>query len=120
HQLFATGGDDYLWSPGSLVSDPTIHNPSTTLQQDQSFVVRVTDFAGCIGYDTIFIKVYEGPAYYVPNAFTPNGDGLNDIFRPVPVGIVTTDYFRIFNRYGQLVYETTQWMKGWDGRYQGI
>jgi gliding motility-associated-like protein len=68
---------------------------------------------------SIFIKVYEGPLYYLPNAFTPNGDGLNDIFRPTPVGIKSTAYFRVFNRYGLLMFETRQWMAGWDGTIQG-
>ena len=63
--------------------------------------------------------MYNGPTYYVPNAFSPNGDGLNDIFRPIPVGISNTQYFRIFNRYGETVFQTNQWLKGWDGTYNG-
>jgi gliding motility-associated-like protein len=81
--------------------------------------LQVTDFAGCIGYDTVFIKVYNGPTYYVPNAFSPNGDGLNDVFRAVPSGIVRTEYFRIFNRYGNLVFDTREYLKGWDGSFLG-
>ncbi|RYE22168.1 MAG: T9SS type B sorting domain-containing protein [Sphingobacteriales bacterium] len=119
HQLFSSGGQDYLWSPAGPLNSATAQNPLATLQADQKFVVRVTDFAGCIGYDTVFIKVYKGPAYYIPNAFTPNGDGLNDIFRPVPAGIVRTEYFRIFNRYGETIFETRQYMKGWDGSFKG-
>jgi len=56
----------------------------------------------------------------LPNAFSPNGDGINDIFRPIPAGIVSTDWFRIFSRYGTLVFETSQWMKGWDGNFKGV
>ncbi len=119
HQLFSSGGQDYLWSPAGPLNSATARNPLATLQADQKFVVRVTDFAGCIGYDTVFVKVYKGPAYYVPNAFTPNGDGLNDVFRPVPAGIARTEYFRIFNRYGETIFETNQYMKGWDGTYKG-
>ncbi|RYE14226.1 MAG: T9SS type B sorting domain-containing protein, partial [Sphingobacteriales bacterium] len=119
HQLVATGGDDYLWTPSAPLNNATLQNPLATLQDDQKFVVRVTDFAGCIGYDTVFVKVYAGPAYYIPNAFTPNGDGLNDVFRPIPAGIARTEYFRIFNRYGETVFETNQFMKGWDGTFKG-
>jgi len=54
----------------------------------------------------------------VPNAFTP-GSGTNNIFRPVCVGIVGLTYFRVYNRWGQLVYETTQIGDGWDGRIDG-
>ena len=71
------------------------------------------------GFDSVFVQVYNGPNYYVPNAFSPNGDGLNDIFRAIPVGIVSTDWFRVFNRFGQLVFETNQWLKGWDGKFKG-
>ncbi|MFT3981010.1 MAG: gliding motility-associated C-terminal domain-containing protein [Ferruginibacter sp.] len=119
HQLTATGGSNYLWTPSAPLNNAAIYNPLATLQQDQKFVVRVTDFAGCIGYDTVFVKVYVGPAYYIPNAFTPNGDGLNDVFRPIPVGVARTEYFRIFNRYGETIFETNQWMKGWDGTFKG-
>ena len=119
HQLFASGGDDYLWSPAGPLNNATAQNPLATLTGDQKFIVRVTDFAGCIGYDTVFVKVYAGPAYYIPNAFTPNGDGLNDVFRPVPAGIARTEYFRIFNRFGETIFETNQYMKGWDGTYKG-
>lgn len=119
HQMFATGGDEYLWTPAGPLSNASAQNPLATLNTDQKFVVRVTDFAGCIGYDTVFIKVYAGPAYYIPNAFTPNGDGLNDVFRPIPAGIARTQYFRIFNRFGEVIFETNQFMKGWDGTYKG-
>ncbi|MEX1201661.1 MAG: gliding motility-associated C-terminal domain-containing protein, partial [Ferruginibacter sp.] len=119
HQLFGSGGDEYLWSPSASLNSPFAQNPLATLQNDTKFVLQVTDFAGCIGYDTVFIKVYNGPTYYVPNAFSPNGDGLNDVFRAVPSGIVKTEYFRIFNRYGNLIFDTREFLKGWDGSFQG-
>jgi gliding motility-associated-like protein len=55
----------------------------------------------------------------VPNAFTPNGDGKNDIFKPTYIGITSLKYFRVFNRNGQLVFETNQQVKGWDGNIHG-
>lgn len=119
HQLTATGGTQYVWSPTGPLSSPFSPTPLATITEDTKFTVVVTDIAGCVGYDTVFLKAYEGPAYYLPNAFTPNGDGLNDIFRAVPVGIAKTEWFRIFNRYGDLVFETNQWLKGWDGNYRG-
>ena len=119
HQLFGSGGDEYVWSPSAPLNSPFAQNPLATLQNDTKFILQVTDFAGCIGYDTVFIKVYNGPTYYVPNAFSPNGDGLNDVFRAVPSGIVRTEYFRIFNRYGNLIFDTREFLKGWDGNFQG-
>ncbi|MEO6539911.1 MAG: gliding motility-associated C-terminal domain-containing protein [Ferruginibacter sp.] len=119
HQLQATGGVDYVWSPTGPLDNPFIANPLATLYNDTYFHVLVTDAIGCTDDDDVFIKVYEGPMYYLPNAFSPNGDGLNDIFFPTPVGIRSTDYFRVFDRYGALMYETRQWMQGWDGTIKG-
>ena len=119
HQLFGSGGVSYLWSPSFPLNLATAQNPLATLNNDQEFILQVTDIAGCIGYDTVFIQAYQGPNYYVPNAFSPNGDGLNDVFRAVPVGMAKTEWFRVFNRYGQLVFETSQWLKGWDGKWKG-
>lgn len=119
YQLNATGGSQFSWIPSSMLNNPFISNPLATLSIDTRFIVTVTDIAGCVGIDTVFVKAYNGPTYYMPNAFSPNGDGLNEIFRAVPVGIVSTDYFRIFNRYGELIFETNQWLKGWDGTYMG-
>jgi gliding motility-associated-like protein len=61
--------------------------------------------------------VYKDIGFYVPKAFTPNGDGTNDIFRPIPVSISSIEYFRIYNRFGNKVFETTNVYMGWDGRF---
>ncbi len=119
HQLFGSGGSQYLWSPAAPLNNASTANPIATLNADTRFTLIVEDVIGCFGYDTVFIKVYDGPAYYVPTAFTPNGDGRNDIFRAVPSGVVSTEYFRVFDRWGKLVFETSKWLKGWDGTYQG-
>lgn len=119
HQLLATGGVSYEWSPSASLNLSNVQTPLATLDHDQMFHVTVTDVAGCVGSDDVFVQVYPGPAYHVPTAFSPNGDGLNDVFRVIPAGIAYTDWFRIFNRYGQLVFATNQWLKGWDGTYQG-
>ncbi len=120
HQLHGSGGINYLWSsPTATFNNPLSQNPTTVLNNDANIFLQVKDAAGCIGYDSVFIKVYEGPKYYVPTAFSPNGDGLNDVFRVIPSGIATTVYFRVFNRYGQLVFETNQFLKGWDGTFNG-
>ncbi|MEP7106940.1 MAG: gliding motility-associated C-terminal domain-containing protein, partial [Ferruginibacter sp.] len=120
HQLNATGGVNYNWSPGSLLNNPFIANPMATINQDSvMFIVTVRDIAGCVGYDTVWVKVFDAITYYVPNAFSPNGDGRNDFFKPIAAGILSTESFRIFNRYGEIVFDTNQWNKGWDGTYKG-
>ncbi|MGC4099748.1 T9SS type B sorting domain-containing protein [Ferruginibacter sp.] len=119
HQMSGSGGKYYLWSPAAPLNNPFIQKPQATLYNDTYFTLLVTDDIGCSKTDDIFIKVYKGPTYYIPNAFTPNGDGLNDVFTPVPVGISFTQYFAVYNRMGELVYLNNQWLKGWDGTYKG-
>jgi gliding motility-associated-like protein len=121
HQLLATGGINYAWQPSGFLNNSLIANPLATIYADSIlFTVIVRDAAGCVGYDTVKVRTYDGITYYVPNAFSPNGDLKNDIFRPIPVGVVTTEYFRVFNRYGQVMFETNQYLKGWDGTYKGV
>jgi gliding motility-associated-like protein len=120
HQLQATGGINYAWEPASLLNNPSVSNPLATITADSVlFTVRVTDAEGCTGFAAVKVRTLDGITYYVPNAFSPNGDGKNDLFKPIPVGIVATQFFRIFNRYGELVFETNQYLKGWDGTHRG-
>ncbi len=120
HQLQGSGATFYEWSsPTAIINNPFTKNPFAILNDDAVFYLKATDTIGCVGRDTVFIKAYNGPAYYIPTAFTPNGDGQNDIFRAIPVGFANTTYFRVFNRLGVLVFETNQYLKGWDGTYNG-
>jgi gliding motility-associated-like protein len=121
HKLHGRGGINYTWSSpaGIAITNPFSEYAFVTLNSDANIALKVTDAIGCEGYDNIFIKVYDGPTYYVPNTFSPNGDGLNDVFRPIAVGISTTLYFRVFNRFGELMFESNQWLKGWDGTFKG-
>jgi gliding motility-associated-like protein len=119
HQLFGSGGTSYLWSPAQPLDNPFFQNPKAVLSNDTYFTLLVTDAIGCTATDGVFVKVYDGPEYYLPNAFTPNGDGLNDVFRPIPSGMKSTVFFRVFNRTGLLVFETNKWMEGWDGKFKG-
>lgn len=121
HQLQGSGsGTQYLWSPANVLNNPSIQNPIAVLQNDTRFYLTVKDTLGCIGTGSVFIKVFKGPTYYVPNAFTPNGDGLNDVFKATAPGIKQTNYFRIFDRWGKLMFETREVTKGWDGRFLGM
>lgn len=119
HQLFGSGGVSYVWSPAGPLNNPFIQNPLAVLSNDTYFNLHVTDDIGCTADDGVFVKVYIGPEYHVPNAFTPNGDGLNDVFRPIPSGMRSTTFFRVYNRLGQLVFQTNEWLKGWDGTFKG-
>lgn len=119
HQLYGSGGLTYLWSPPNVLDNPLSPTPIATLKSDTRFVLIVVDNGGCVGTSSVLVKVYKGPTFYVPNAFTPNGDGLNDVFQATPPGIKSTDFFRIYNRFGQLIFEAKANNAGWDGTYMG-
>jgi gliding motility-associated-like protein len=118
-RLQASGGVRYLWSPPFLLDNPSVYNPQATISSDTEFIVEVKDNAGCVGYDTVKVVALAGISIYVPNAFSPNGDGINETFKPVASGIQSLDYFRIMNRYGEIVFETSQLGKGWNGMFKG-
>ena len=107
---------NYLWTPAIGLSNATIANPVATITADITYTVIATTVAGCKGQATVKLRVYDGPEIYVPTGFTPNADGKNDLFTPFPVGIKKYNYFRVFNRWGQVVFETTVFNKGWDGK----
>lgn len=113
----------YSWSPVTGLSNPNIPNPVLTVGpvgSDVLYQVIASTAAGCKGEGYVNLKVYKGPELYVPSAFTPNGDGLNDLFYPFPVGIKSINYFKVFNRWGQLLFSSTTLYKGWDGKLQGV
>ncbi len=117
--LHATGGLNYTWTPAAPLSDPAIANPVAILSATQTFTVKAFTPEGCESYDDVTVNIYKGPDIYLPNAFTPNGDSKNDVFRGTPVGIKQFNYLRVFNRWGQLIFSTSDYNKGWDGTWQG-
>lgn len=118
--LHATGGISYLWSPATWLNSDTIQSPLAFPQGNIRYTVTATSVNGCTASDFIDVTVYRiDPDMYVPNVFTPNGDGKNDIFRPILIGMKELHYFRVYNRFGQMVYSTTEIGKGWDGIYLG-
>ena len=123
-QLQATGGEQYSWSPETGLNNSSIANPIAMLDEridSIKYIVRVTGSGGCYAEDDIVVKVFKtAPNIFVPSAFTPNGDGKNDILRPITVGISTLYYFRVYNRWGQLLFSTNEFGKGWDGMYNGV
>lgn len=124
-QLYAvdinnSGISSYTWAPPYGLNNTHVANPVTTLDKDMIYTVTGTTPSGCEGSAQVKVKVFEGPEIYVPSAFTPNADGKNDILRPKPVGIKTPVYFRVYNRWGQLMFSSSNFDGGWDGTLQGI
>jgi gliding motility-associated-like protein len=118
-QLHGSGNGTYLWSPATGLSGVNIPNPVGQLDHDQDYLLTVTTVEGCVSTDLIRLKVMEGPAIYVPTGFTPNGDGKNDLLRPVYVGITQLEKFKVYNRWGQEVFSTKSMYDGWDGSIDG-
>lgn len=117
----ATGGNQYQWKPASYLNNPNIPNPVGTYPDITTIVytVDVASEAGCKGQDDIRVQVVGQAALTVPTAFTPNGDGLNDFIAPIAIGFSQLKYFRIFNRFGEMVFETKSFGEGWDGYLRG-
>lgn len=115
-----SGITSYLWSPVYGLNNSGIARPITTLDRDMVYMVTGKTASGCEGTATVSVKVFEGPEIFVPTAFTPNGDNTNDILRAKPIGIKAYNYFRIYNRWGQLMFNTTDFSKGWDGTINGL
>lgn len=120
-QLQASGGISYEWTPATGLNNPFISNPVATLTGTQiyTYILKAYTPRGCESFDTINIQVYQAPEIYLPNAFSPNDDALNDLYRGRAIGLREFKYLRIFNRYGQEVFSTADPQKGWDGTYKG-
>lgn len=122
-QFRATGGVAYEWSPAYALSSTNVADPVGIYDAPVDAIryrVLVYDEAGCVDSTSILVRVFKtGPEVFVPTAFTPNGDGRNDVLRPIAAGMQQIEYFRVFNRWGQLVFSTTRSGEGWDGRIGG-
>jgi gliding motility-associated-like protein len=105
--------DQYTWSTGGIASSIIIKQPGI-------YWLQVKDDNDCIGKDTIMVNPKDcGKGFFVPTAFTPNNDGKNDLLKPILLGNVVQYRFWIYNRWGELIFETTDLTKGWNGIYKG-
>ncbi len=118
-QLKGSGATYFSWDPPDHLNENDIPDPVAILSENQSYVMKAYTEEGCYALDTINIKVFKtAPDIFVPNAFTP-GKATNNVFRPIPVGISSLEFFRIYNRNGQLMFSTSTIGRGWDGTYAG-
>lgn len=112
----------YYWEPndGSL-DNPNINNPVATPRDSTTYTVYAMNAYGCKDTETVIINVDKSMGECIPSAFTPNGDGLNDVFRLCSMTYQRLVEFSVFNRWGQMVYHnTTDATKGWDGTWNGV
>ncbi len=120
-QLNATGSTIFNWTPNQWLNNPNISNPISLPQDNIEYIVMVSNSVGCFDVDTIRVHYYKViPGFFVPTAFSPNGDGVNDIIKPIALGLKSIDIFSIYNRWGQLIFTTSQIGEGWDGKFKGV
>jgi gliding motility-associated-like protein len=116
-----SGMSSYMWTPSELVVSPISQQTDATINEDIIFTLTVSDGI-CSRQDTVEIKVYEiiceDPYVFIPNAFSPNGDNENDVLYVRGIWIEKM-IFRIFDRWGELVFESTDVAYGWDGSFRG-
>ncbi len=112
-------GTSILWSPAISLDNDTSFSPVFKGASEQRYTIAITTNTGCVTTDTQQVKIVKQVEIYVANAFTPNHDGNNDYLRPILRGVKQVHYFKIFNRWGQIVYQSATDKPGWDGIYKG-
>jgi len=114
-----TNGTLFTWSPSGGLNGKYISNPLATPEVTTKYVVKAVTEHGCVTKDSILINVDDNALIRVPNAFTP-GAGANSKLYIIKRGVVSLKSFRIYNRWGNVVFETTDLDAGWDGTYKGV
>lgn len=110
--------ESWTWWPPHLTNNPFVSNPVITPEKDVQMEVLVINENGCVDSGTIHITVEYESNYFLPNAFSPNNDGLNDVFGIQNLKYEKLNSFRIFNKFGQEIFSTTDPNKGWDGTFK--
>ena len=116
---------DYTWDPSVGLNSISIYNPIFSYNQNTEYTISIVSDQGCKVVDTLLVTVNgSGPTgvasdLFVPNAWTPNGDGVNDTLFPLTENVTKLNYFRVFNRWGQLMFETNVIGNGWNGVFNG-
>ncbi|MES2701649.1 MAG: PKD domain-containing protein [Bacteroidota bacterium] len=120
-QMFSSNELHYTWTPndGSL-NDANINNPVATPSVTTTYTVYGMDQYGCVDSANVTITVDSTMNEFVPSGFTPNGDGLNDVFRPTFLKYQKLVEFNVFNRWGQRIFTSSNKDYGWDGTYNGV
>lgn len=114
-------GYRYLWTPTRGIDLPDSANVNFNYQFTQEYIINLISPGGCITYDSLLVRVFDNNLVdiLVPKSFTPNGDGVNDVLYPYLTGIKQFQYFKVFNRFGKLMFETTNPDAGWNGSAGG-
>jgi gliding motility-associated-like protein len=112
----------YTWAPDYKLSCTDCQSPVATPDVDTTYEVTAINQYGCKSKDYLRVRVIEdceGKMVYLPNTFTPNGDGINESLKVMGPGVASVKRFRVFNRWGQMIFESTDPAAGWDGTFNG-
>lgn len=112
-------GNKVLWTPATNLSNRYSYSPVFRGLTPQLYTVQLTTDAGCVTVDTQLVKTHKKIEIYVPNGFTPGNDNINERLRPVLIGFSKVNYFRIYNRWGKLLFSMNSDQPGWDGKVNG-
>ncbi len=116
--IHATANDTCYWYPADYLSCTNCNTTMSTPDADVTYTITTTNSEGCTTATTATIRVQIESTFYIPNTFTPNNDGMNEIFKPLATHI--HDYkIDIFDRWGLLIFQSTNLDQGWDGTYKG-
>lgn len=118
-KVFGMGGDKYEWFPPNFFNNSFNQNPLFSPDTNMVISLAIIDENGCVDTTEYDISVIRKSFLYVPTAFTPNGDGENDVFKLVSRNNFELKSFSIFNRWGQKVWETNNLEEAWDGTFKG-
>jgi len=117
-QLHAINAVDYLWSPIDGLSCTTCADPVATPRQTTTYTVTTPNGKNCVNTDLVTVNITFTNGLYVPSAFSPNGDGINDLFTVKSIGIKEYN-IRIYNRWGQEIFASDDLLRRWDGKFNG-
>jgi gliding motility-associated-like protein len=120
-KALGTGIENYSWSPADKLSCADCQNPIANMLRTTTYTVSVKNAWGCTAKDDVTVNVScDASQMFIANTFTPNNDGINDRFYPQGKGITAVKRFRVFNRWGELIYDASNIPLndpnyGWDG-----
>ena len=114
----AQNGDVFYWTPDAYIIGANTLTPIVSPFQDTTYTLHVTSAANCgIDSSKVFIRVYQH--IQIPNTFSPNNDGVNDLWNIAALSTYPQSLTQVFNRYGQQMFQSIGYGKPWDGKYNG-
>jgi gliding motility-associated-like protein len=115
----STAGAEYLWQPDTDLSCNNCANPVASPGDTVTYLLTYTSAQNCRASASITINIESGTNLFIPNIFSPDGDGNNDILLPYAIGLKAIKW-SVFNRWGELVFRSTNVHQGWDGNFNGL